>query len=253
MACTRFYSAEILLALEHLHGLNIQHRDLKPENILLDENMHIKVTDFGCCKIVNMNDKRSSRKKRANTFVGTAQYVSPEVLADKPSSFSSDLWALGCIIYQMIAGYPPFRSRTEYLVFKRILKGAYYYPNGFHAGAADLIKKLLVLDPNERLGIKDAKRYMSIRSHSFYNGLDFDSLPMTNSPLMRSFLGKNQNNYHVPDHLEPGLSHKQLTRLLIDDELNSCSFINPISSVSVAAVGQSGQNIRGASANPKKH
>lgn len=122
-ACTRFYSGEILRALEHLHDLNIMHRDLKPENILLDHNMHIKVADFGCSKIIKSEEDDTSSDKsiisdsdpisrqRCSSFVGTAQYVSPELLTEKNISPSSDLWALGCIIYQMIAGLPPFRSR----------------------------------------------------------------------------------------------------------------------------------------------
>jgi 3-phosphoinositide dependent protein kinase-1 len=94
------------------------HRDLKPENILLDHNMHIKVADFGCSKILEQPDavdksilNESNPRQRSNSFVGTAQYVSPELLTEKTISPSSDLWALGCIIYQMIAGLPPFRSR----------------------------------------------------------------------------------------------------------------------------------------------
>lgn len=123
-ACTRFYSGEILRALEHLHDLNIMHRDLKPENILLDENMHIKVADFGCSKITEQPDTSNKTaeeindsRPRSNSFVGTAQYVSPELLTDKSVTSSSDLWALGCIIYQMIAGLPPFRSRYVSLPF----------------------------------------------------------------------------------------------------------------------------------------
>lgn len=127
-ACTRFYSGEILRALEHLHDLNIMHRDLKPENILLDHNMHIKVADFGCSKILEQPadtvDKtildESNPRPRSNSFVGTAQYVSPELLTEKTISPSSDLWALGCIIYQMIAGLPPFRSRYAYSVLLNI-------------------------------------------------------------------------------------------------------------------------------------
>lgn len=119
VACTRFYSGEILRALEHLHDLNIMHRDLKPENILLDHNMHIKVADFGCSKILEQPEAvdnttildENNPRQRTNSFVGTAQYVSPELLTEKTISPSSDLWALGCIIYQMIAGLPPFRSR----------------------------------------------------------------------------------------------------------------------------------------------
>lgn len=106
-----------------------RNRDLKPENILLDDKMHILITDFGSAKIVNSTttqtttpetngDVSSSEQeqhqrptRRRNSFVGTAQYVSPELLTDKTAHFASDLWALGCIIYQMISGLPPFRAR----------------------------------------------------------------------------------------------------------------------------------------------
>lgn len=110
LPCTIFYSAELVLALEVLNHKGIIHRDLKPENILLDEKMHILITDFGSAKIVSDNTENESteseerEKRRKNSFVGTAQYVSPELLQDLPASCSSDLWALGCIIFQMIAG-----------------------------------------------------------------------------------------------------------------------------------------------------
>lgn len=92
----------------------IFYRDLKPENILLDEKMHILITDFGSAKVVKEEDDvlvDGCVQKRRNSFVGTAQYVSPELLTDKTAHYASDLWALGCIIYQMISGLPPFRAR----------------------------------------------------------------------------------------------------------------------------------------------
>ena len=121
---TQFYAAEIVQALEHLHSLNIIHRDLKPENILLNSNMHILVTDFGSAKILATPDTDSlpgDARSRRNSFVGTAQYVSPEILTNSSPSAASDLWALGCIIYQMVTGITPFHGNSEYLIFKKVM------------------------------------------------------------------------------------------------------------------------------------
>lgn len=111
--------------------------------------MHILITDFGSAKMFNENqresdDEENSMRQRRNSFVGTAQYVSPELLTDKSASHSSDLWALGCIVYQMVAGLPPFWARSEYLIFQKILKLEYEFPDGFSPSARNLVEKLLV-------------------------------------------------------------------------------------------------------------
>ena len=123
---TQFYTAELVQAIEHLHRLNIIHRDLKPENILLSSDMHILVTDFGSAKIISEEEEDCEREVgpapvRRNSFVGTAQYVSPEILTNSGSSRASDLWALGCIIYQMVTGIPPFVAQNEYLIFQKVI------------------------------------------------------------------------------------------------------------------------------------
>lgn len=239
--CTKFYSAEILRGLEYLHGLGIIHRDLKPENILLDEKMHVLITDFGSAKILKDPDtvlmhpatddqqeqqqqqqqQQPYRRERRGSFVGTAQYVSPELLTGKTSR-ASDLWALGCIIYQMVAGLPPFRSRSEYMIFQKILKLEYEIPDGFCELARSLVSQLLVLEPSERLGAQDehGAGYPNIRAHPFFKGVDFETLHEQTPPPIYPYLpGTSEHEelrsqYRVPDHLEPGLDDKQLTRLL---------------------------------------
>ncbi|XP_076170766.1 phosphoinositide-dependent kinase 1 isoform X2 [Ptiloglossa arizonensis] len=237
--CTKFYSAEILRGLEYLHGLGIIHRDLKPENILLDEKMHVLITDFGSAKILKdpetvlthtatddpqlqQQQQQQYRRERRGSFVGTAQYVSPELLTDKTASRASDLWALGCIVYQMVAGLPPFRSRSEYMIFQKILKLEYEIPDGFCELARSLVRNLLVLEPTERLGAQDehGAGYPSIRAHPFFEGVDFETLHEQTPPPIYPYLpGTSEHEelrsqYRVPDHLEPGLDDKQLTRLL---------------------------------------
>lgn len=224
IACTRFYGAEILRALEHLHSLGIIHRDLKPENILLDERMHIQITDFGSAKILAQETVRKEGEPqslpRRNSFVGTAQYVSPELLTEKSVSKSSDLWAWGCIMYQMVAGLPPFVARSEYMIFQKIIKLEYEFPDGFEPKAKNLVQQLLVLDSKCRLGANDVGNYTSIRSHEFFNGIEFETLYKQTPPPIYPYLpgtSKNEalkSHYRVPDHLEPGLDDKQLTRLL---------------------------------------
>ncbi|XP_025163195.1 3-phosphoinositide-dependent protein kinase 1 isoform X2 [Harpegnathos saltator] len=235
--CTKFYSAEILRGLEYLHGLGIIHRDLKPENILLDEKMHVLITDFGSAKILKEDpetvmthpasddteqEQEQYCRERRGSFVGTAQYVSPELLIEKRASRASDLWALGCIVYQMVAGLPPFRSRSEYMIFQKILKLEYEIPDGFCELARSLVSQLLVLEPSGRLGAQDehGAGYPSIRAHPFFEGVDFETLHEQTPPPIYPYLpGTSEHEelrsqYKVPDNLEPGLDDKQLTRLL---------------------------------------
>lgn len=218
--CARYYTAEIVLALEYLHSKGIIHRDLKPENILFDENWHILITDFGSAKIVETskdtrnNLSNSETRRRRNSFVGTAQFVSPEILNDESSSFyASDLWALGCIIYQMISGRMPFRGRSDFLIFQKILNLEYEYPIGFDSSARDLVQKLLVLTPNDRLGATDEKPYTSIRDHDFFKGLNWNNL----GPPPKIFDICDTITHHIiPDDAEPGLDTEKVSRLLLD-------------------------------------
>jgi len=140
------------------------------------------------------------------------------------SSRASDLWAIGCIIYQMITGQPPFQSASEYLIFKKIQKLDYSFQEGFNEEAKDLIRRLLVIEPKERLGARDKKYYTSLREHSFFRGVDFDKLPDSTPSTLAPFLPNLQpNGEPEPDQCwsrgtpaKPGASG--ILRLMIENE-----------------------------------
>lgn len=190
--CTRFYGAQILDAIEYMHSRGVIHRDLKPENVLLDDQMHVKVTDFGTAKL--LPDPRDPRPQqevlgqngqddRTASFVGTAEYVSPELLTDKSAGKPSDLWAFGCIIYQLLVGRPPFKGGTEYLTFQKIVNLDYEFPSGFPPAARDLVERCLVLDPNRRLTVEH------IKNHEFFDGHPFGkNLWRMKAPRLRPYV-----------------------------------------------------------------
>ncbi|KAH9494910.1 3-phosphoinositide dependent protein kinase-1 [Bulinus truncatus] len=214
--CTKFYTAEIVLALEYLHSLGIIHRDLKPENILLSEDMHIKITDFGTSKILSLDgDTENKDHKRKNSFVGTAEYVSPEVLNNLPANVGSDLWALGCIIYQCLSGSLPFRSGNEYQTFQKIIKVEYDFPEGFHPHARDLVEKLLVLEPIERFGMSQTGGMKAIKSHPFYAGIDWDNLPSVTPPKLMPYLPATADNPEFwGQELRAGFDDQRLAEII---------------------------------------
>ncbi|KAF9930263.1 pkb-activating kinase-like protein [Modicella reniformis] len=183
--CTRFYAAQILTAIEYIHHRGVIHRDLKPENILLDHRMYIKLTDFGTAKMLEPSED-GTESDRANSFVGTAEYVSPELLTEKAACKSSDLWALGCIIYQLLAGRPPFKGSNEYQTFQKIVKLEYSFPAGFPATAMDLVSRLLVHDPNERLGANNT--IDKLKQHPFFDGVEWDELWTQPAPRLMPYL-----------------------------------------------------------------
>ena len=192
--CTRFYGAQILDTIDYMHKRGVIHRDLKPENVLLDSQMNVKITDFGTAKLLDIHGKRDEgsspldsartlEEERASSFVGTAEYVSPELLTDKNACKASDLWAFGCIIYQLLAGRPPFKAANEYLTFQKIVALDYEFPAGFPLVARDLVERLLVLDPTRRLQIEH------IKNHEFFHGTVWGAdLWKRKAPRLKSYV-----------------------------------------------------------------
>jgi serine/threonine protein kinase len=177
----RFYTAEIINILEYLHANSIAHRDLKPENLLLTTQGHLKLIDFGTA--LDCNERHEGSREASlttrSTFVGTAEYVSPEVLNDEEAGTAVDLWALGCIVYQLIVGRPPFKAANEYLIFDRIRTASVEYPPHMPAEAVELIRQLLRTEPSQRLGAGQPgtpNDFAALKSHAFLEGLDVNTV-----------------------------------------------------------------------------
>ncbi|KAG6333363.1 hypothetical protein ID866_5728 [Astraeus odoratus] len=185
--CARYYTAQIIDALDYMHAKDVIHRDLKPENLLLDGEYHIKITDFGTGKILE------PEQTRANSWVGTAQYISPELLERGETSKSSDLWSLGCIVYQMISGRFAFHGLSEYLTWQKIKVLDYTFPEGFDEQAKDFIQRLLTLDPSQRLGAGpdgSSNSREALRAHPFLASIKWESIWSSPAPPLEAGLVK---------------------------------------------------------------
>lgn len=166
---SRFYTAELLCALECLHGFNVIYRDLKPENILLDYQGHIALCDFGLCKL-DMKDE-----DRTNTFCGTPEYLAPELLMGNGYNKTVDWWTLGVLLYEMLTGLPPFYDENTNEMYRKILSEPLHFPGHevVPPAAKDLLTKLLNRDPQQRLG---ANGSAEIKAHPFFHAIDWRKL-----------------------------------------------------------------------------
>ncbi|KAK4979445.1 Serine/threonine-protein kinase [Elasticomyces elasticus] len=166
---SRFYAAELLCALECLHGFNVIYRDLKPENILLDYTGHIALCDFGLCKL-DMKDE-----DRTNTFCGTPEYLAPELLHGTGYTKTVDWWTLGVLLYEMLTGLPPFYDENTNDMYRKILAEPLHFPGPevVPPAARDLLQRLLDRDANKRLGVNGAAE---IKAHPFFHSIDWRKL-----------------------------------------------------------------------------
>uniref|UniRef100_A0A8C9SPQ3 Protein kinase C n=1 Tax=Scleropages formosus TaxID=113540 RepID=A0A8C9SPQ3_SCLFO len=165
LARATFYAAEIVCALQFLHLKGIIYRDLKLDNVLLDSDGHIKIADFGMCKENMLGDARAS------TFCGTPDYIAPEILLGQKYGCSVDWWSFGVLLYEMLIGQSPFHGHDEEQLFQSIRTDNPFYPRWLSRDAHDILVKLFVREPEQRLGVKG-----NVRQHRFFMAVDWTAL-----------------------------------------------------------------------------
>ena len=154
------YFIQIVNAVYFLHQNNIIHRDIKPENILVGENDLLKLCDFGCSKELTMNNR--------STFCGTIEYMAPEIVANEKYDYSVDIWSLGILLYELLMGYSPFKSKKDKNIMRKIKIHDLYFDKNkqLSEDCINLIKRLLDINPKNRLKIKDIFEHPFIVANS---------------------------------------------------------------------------------------
>ncbi|KAH1183818.1 serine/threonine-protein kinase PLK1 [Mauremys mutica] len=140
----RYYLRQTILGCQYLHGNRVIHRDLKLGNLFLNDDMEVKIGDFGLATKVEYDGERKK------TLCGTPNYIAPEVLGKKGHSFEVDIWSIGCIMYTLLVGKPPFETSCLKETYIRIKKNEYNIPKHINPVAANLIQKMLRSDPATR-------------------------------------------------------------------------------------------------------
>lgn len=166
----QFYAAELVLALEYIHKNNWIYRDLKPENVLLAKDGHIKLTDFGLSKIM-----RENQNSRAFTICGTPDYLAPEVLSDKGYDKTVDWWSLGVLLYEMLAGFSPFKLRRGDKITINNYKKELKMFSHFTEETKSILNELVVFDPEKRLG-HGPEGTENVKKHPFFKNINWDDL-----------------------------------------------------------------------------
>lgn len=225
----RFYAAEVTLALMFLHRNGIIYRDLKLDNILLDAEGHCKIADFGMCK------EGMTENKLTQTFCGTPDYIAPEILQELDYDASVDWWALGVLMYEMMAGQPPFEADNEEDLFESILHDDVLYPVWLSKEAVQILRGFMTKNPAKRLGcVKDHGGEKGILTNPFFHEkIDWDLLEkrQIKPPFKPKIKSRTDANNFDKDFTseEPTLTPVDMSvvKAINQEEFQGFSFINP--------------------------
>jgi serine/threonine protein kinase len=163
----QIYVGEITLGIEHLHSKGIIYRDLKPENVLLDDDGHLKLTDFGLSKVTN--------GEQALTFCGTPEYLAPEIIKGGGHGKEVDWWSLGVLMFEMLVGMSPFYSENQSAMYRMIQSSDVRIPSHISRNARDITQRLLTRDVARRLGHGE-RDGEEIRAHVFFESINWEDL-----------------------------------------------------------------------------
>ena len=223
------YFIQVVNAINFLHENGYIHRDIKPENILLDRNNNVKLCDFGWCTKISENQKRK-------TFCGTIEYMSPEIISNENYDKCVDIWALGILLYEMLHGFSPFKSKNIKLnyeqlkeeIFNNIENGSYviYKEKELSKECVSLIRKLLEKNDEERINVKEifpqpwVRKYEKIKKKElikFYNERKKKEKEKEDNDNLILFHNKIDNN---------NISHIEINSSLDDRFFDDSKFID---------------------------